>query len=576
MKLYNTIGIIRMRKSWLLACQMLTIMLSFPAWTQAQTVRNPFDFPILLSGNFGELRGNHFHSGLDFKTKGVSGKPIHAVADGFISRVSVSAWGYGNALYMDHPNGTTTVYAHMLRFAPAVEHFVRSEQYRLEQFAVNVFPPKDSLRFKQGDIIGWSGNTGSSAGPHLHFEMRTTATERTFDALPYYKDQIRDTRPPRIRTAALFPVRDKGIANGSTAKRKLKVITTKEGKQTVSGRIEAWGEIGFGIEAYDSMDGTSNIYGVRKLTLTADDDFLFGYEADSFSFAETRYINSFMDYAWWKNERRYLMKSFVEPGNRLSFVRSHGRGILKIDEERPYHLRYTLADLYGNQTELTILVHGKKQPLPAPDTLQHAQHLSWNSENSFGDKGIRLWIPQGSLYADLPFKHSTRTEKPYHSAVYRVHDEPIALHTPGTISLKVQEKDPIQAHQYGIVMIGRRNSRQWIGGTMDKGWLTAPLKELGQSYAVLADSVPPRITPLGTKDWKRSQKLRFRLTDNLSGVLTFRGEIDGEYVLFEMDSRSVITYTMDRSRLKAGKHRLTLQAKDAAGNTTQTNINIQF
>ena len=561
-------GINRRKKGVQAMRRLLLFVMVFPLLTHAQSVRNPFDFPILLSGNFGELRGNHFHSGLDFKTQGVSGKPIHAVMDGYISRISISAWGYGNVLYMDHPNGTTTVYAHMLRFSPTITNYVKNEQYRLEEFTVNVYPPKDSLRFKQGEVIGLSGNTGSSAGPHLHFEIRTTETERVLDPLPYYKDRIRDTRPPRVRGLAVYPSLGKGIVNGSTAKKRLNVVSTKEGKKTVSGRIEAWGDIGFGIEAFDSMDGTSNIYGVRKVSLTVDDSFLFGYEVDSFSFEETRFLNSFIDYAWWKDGKRYFMKSFVEPGNHLSFVRSNGRGILRVEKEKRYNVRYTLSDLYGNQTEIILTVDGKKQAIPAINKEDYTEWFYWNSENRFGEKGIRLWLPRESLYADLPFKHRIQKGISPFSEAHSLHNVPIALHTPGTLSLKVNKDIQGKTQHVGIVQVGKNKSQQWIGGIYKDGWVSASIKELGQTYAISADNTQPRITPLGTASWSRDKKVRFRLTDNLSGIQSFRGEIDGSYVLFEMDNRSVVSYTIDHSRLKPGKHRLVLSAKDAAGNTT--------
>ena len=297
----------------------IAILFFFIQTISAQQLRQPFDFPILLSGNFGELRNNHFHSGIDFKTQGVEGKPIHAVQDGYVSRISVSPWGYGNGLYLTHPDGTTTVYGHLQRFAPSIARYIKTQQYEQESFNVNLFLDPDQLPVKKGEIVAYSGNTGSSGGPHLHFEVRDTESEEVLDPIEYFKEKITDTRAPKIQGILVCPQPGKGVVNGSSRKLELKPVTAKNGKQTITGKIEAWGEIGLAVKAYDYMDNTTNIYGVKDITLRQDSQIIYHSNLNRFAFDETRYLNSYVDYEEWKERRSFYMRSFVEPGNRLRF-----------------------------------------------------------------------------------------------------------------------------------------------------------------------------------------------------------------------------------------------------------------
>lgn len=529
----------------------------------AQELRNPFDFPILLSGNFGELRNNHFHSGIDFKTQGVEGKPIHAVAEGYVSRISVSAWGYGNALYLTHPDGTTTVYGHLQKFADKIATYLKQQQYAEENFTVNLTLPPDLLPVQKEELVAFSGNTGSSGGPHLHFEVRDTETEDIIDPIDYYKDRITDTRAPKIQGIMVCPQEGKGVVNGSSRKLELKPVTAQNGKQTLTGKIEAWGEIGLAVKGYDYMDNTSNIYGVKEITLTADSQVVFHSYLDRYGFNETRYLNSFTDYEAWKQHRSFYMRSFVEPGNRLPFIESTNRGILKIDEPRTYQLTYRLADAFGNSTSLSIWIEGKEQAIHQPDTAG-TEPFHWNSDNRFGAKGIRLLIPKGNLYTDLHFRYSVQEEDNALAATHTLHNSQVPLHGPCSLSIRLQQDSLDNKRQYGIVRIQNKN-KSWIGGTYRNGWIDANIKELG-NYTIQKDVVAPTITPLSPATWVSKQNIQFRLSDNMSGVQTFRGEIDGQFILFEMNNKSVISYRFDNERLPRGSHTLKLLVTDACGN----------
>ena len=530
---------------------------------EAQQLRKPMDIPVLLSGNFGELRSNHFHSGIDFKTQGVEGKPIHSVQDGYVSRISVSPWGYGNGLYITHPDGTTTVYGHLQKFSQKITAYLKEKQYEQESFNVNLSLTPDELPVKEGELVALSGNTGSSGGPHLHFEVRDTETEEPMDPIEYYKDLIKDTQAPKIQGIMVYSMPGKGVVNGSRRKLELKPVTAKNGKQTLNGKIEAWGEIGLAVKGYDYMDNTSNIYGIKDITLTADSQVIFHSNLDRFAFDESRYLNSFTDFEEWKEHRSFYIKSFVDPGNRLRFIESLNRGILTIDEPRTYHLTYQLADAFGNTTQLSIQIEGKEQPIPEVDT-ENTELFHWWSDNRFGAKGIRLTIPKGNLYDDLYFRYSVKEDSAALGATHILHNKPVAFHKSAKLSLRLQTDTLDNKLQYGIVRL-QNGRRSWTGGVYRNGWVDADIKETG-SYTLGQDLVPPTITPLNPATWVSKQAIALRLSDNLSGVQTYRGEIDGQYVLFEMNSKSVITYHFDKERLARGKHTLKLVVTDACGN----------
>lgn len=530
---------------------------------EAQQLRKPMDHPILLSGNFGELRSNHFHSGIDFKTQGVEGKPVHSVQDGYVSRISVSPWGYGNGLYITHPDGTTTVYGHLQKFSKKIADYVKEKQYEQESFTVNLMPDPDELPVAEGEVVALSGNTGSSGGPHLHFEVRDTQTEEPMDPIEYYKDQIQDTRPPQIQGIMIYPMPGKGVVNGSRRKLELKPVTAKNGRQTLTGKIEAWGEIGLALKGYDYMDNTTNIYGIKEIILMADSQVIFRSDLSRYAFSETRYINSFTDYEEWKERRSFYMKSFVEPGNRLRFIESLDRGILTIDEPRTYHLTYRVADAFGNTTQLSIWIEGKEQPVPAIDT-DGTELFHWWSDNRFGAKGIRLTIPKGNLYDDLYFRYSAKEDSITQRITHTLHNKPVALHKSAQLSLRLPVDTLENKQQYGIIRL-QKGRRSWAGGVYRNGWIDADIKELG-TYTTGQDIVPPTITPLNPATWVSKQAISLRLSDNLSGVQTYRGEIDEQFVLFEMNSKSVITYHFDKQRLGKGKHTLKLTVTDACGN----------
>jgi hypothetical protein len=530
----------------------------------AQQMRNPFDFPIMLSGNFGEFRANHLHSGIDFKTQQREGRPVHAVCDGYVSRIAVSPWGYGNVIYMTHGDSLVTVYAHLQRFADSLAACVEAKQYEAESFRIDLNLPPGLFVFSRGDVIGYSGNSGSSGGPHLHFEVRDARTGEALDPLPFYGGQVKDLRPPMLHSLMVCPSEGLGVANGSPEKLTLHPEASQDDSLSFGHKVEAWGRIGFALNANDYMDGTANVYGVKEIVASVDGREFFRSCIDRFLLTESRGINAWTDYETWVGQKRFYAKTFVEPGNHFRFITGRNRGFVTIDEPRAYRIDFRLTDAAGNTSLYTLHITGREQPVPAPAT-EGATPFYHRSDNHFGAKGIRLHIPRKSLYGHLYFRYRVMPDSGGTADIHMLHDKPVPLHRPARLSLRLHRDDAASGRQYGIVAL-QNGRKSWKGGVYRDGWVDAEISELGV-YTAGVDSVAPKITPVDTAQWAALQTVSFRLTDNLSGVDAWRVTIDGKYALFRMDGKkALITYTFDPKRLSRGKHVLRLTAADACGN----------
>ncbi|WP_352423577.1 M23 family metallopeptidase [Proteiniphilum sp.] len=543
----------------------------------SQQYRNPVTISPALSANFGELRNNHFHSGIDFKTQQVVDKPIVAIEDGYVSRISISPGGYGLALYVDHPStGHTSVYAHLNSFSKEIDEWVKEQQYQLERFSVTLYPEPGLLPVKKGEQIALSGNTGGSGGPHLHFEIRDTQTEEPMDALEFLPD-ISDTRKPDLQGIAFYPVTGKGVVNGSINPVRLNIGKDKAGNPlSLPREIEAWGRIGVGVKGYDRMDGQNNIYGVKHIRLFVDDRQVFSSTVDRYSFADTRMLNTFVDFEDWRKRKSFFMKSFIEPGNRLPFYETENSGYIDINEERPYRFRYELEDHYGNRLTYHFTVQGKPRPIPERPECDH--WMAWNLYNTYMDTGFQLQIPKGNLYDDICFSHSSTRSPNHYSNLHRVNDSPVPLHDRANIWIGMHTDTLQNKQNYGIVKVSDNGSESWVGGEYVRGGISVGIRELGDRYAVSADTIAPVITPVEPTSWVSQKRLRIRLTDNKSGIASFRGEINGEYILFTHDIKSsVYTYRFDDSRLTRGQEQVfTFTVVDGAGNSNEYQYNFYY
>lgn len=540
----------------------------------AQKYSNPVDVPIALSGGFGELRANHFHSGIDYKTLQVINKPIYSIADGYVSRISVSPSGYGLALYVTHEDtGHTSVYAHLNSFADNIAAYVRKQQYEKETFRIELYPEKDMFPVTKGQQIALSGNTGSSGGPHLHFEVRDAITQDPLDPLDFFKHTVLDTQKPDLRRISFYPQLGKGVINGSNEPIRINIAKNNQGAPLAVGQtIRAWGKIGVGVEAYDKMNGQHNIYGIKHVRLFVDEKKHFSQTIGRYSFSNTSMLNALIDYEDWRKRRTFLMKSFVLPGNKLNFYDTVDNGYININEERNYRMRYELEDYHGNVLTYSFVIEGVKQDIAVPE--DKGYYMSYIFRNYFVDSDFVLDIPRDNLYEDVFYYHNKISSDEYLSDIYKINDKPVPLHNSAKMWIKLKVDTLSNKKQYGIVDVTGRMS--WVGGIYKNGGVETSIGELGKQYAISYDNVLPVITPVNAAIWKSNRKIQVRLSDNLSGIAHFRGTINGEYVLFKHDMKSpVYTYTFDEVVAKqSGALHFEFVVTDGAGNVARYEYDI--
>lgn len=550
-----------MRKIFLV----LGVWLSIFSLFSQENYRSPLDIPTVLSANFGELRPNHFHSGIDFKTQGVINKPVYSIADGYISRISVSPSGYGLALYITHSStGHESVYAHLEKFIPKLSDYVKSKQYEFESYRIDLKLDSSQFPVSKGELIAYSGNTGSSGGPHVHFEIRDINTQSAIDVIPFYKDEIKDSKAPQVRGIAVYPLDGFGVVNGSSDVYRQSVRKSKSGDYMSLPKIKAWGKIAFGIYSNDYMDNTNNIYGVRSLKLYCDDSLLFSSIIDTISFETSKMINSMTDYHHWCKTKEFYVKSFIDPGNKLNYFTVDNGGWITIEEERAYRLRYELEDAHGNVTFYSFEVQGKMQDIP--EQKKCSLHMPWNKNNYYINTDINLIVPAFALYEDLCFAFSKKGSVDYFSDSFIINDKYVPLNSKATLKIKIKADSLIDKSKYGVIAIdGKRPV--WLGGKYQDGFQVVKIDRLGNTYAIGSDLNAPKITPLLPEKWLASKKIRIKATDDLSGIASYRGAMNGKFVLFEHDVKSPIyTCNFDPSHLEKGKNVLEFTVIDGAGN----------
>ncbi len=541
----------------------LILMLAFVSTLtgQAQDVPDdyfcsPFDFPLLLSANFGELRPNHFHNGIDIKTQGEVGKTIRCVADGYVARVAVLHGGYGQAVYVNHPNGLTSVYGHVISFSPAVQKAVREYQYAHETFVCDLKFEPDEFPIRKGEVVAISGNEGASAGPHLHLELRRTETNEYIDPLPYFRRYLKDTKAPVPGTVGFYPLPGEGVVDGASS-RKLVAVTR------LNAPVTAWGKIYTGISAKDYMDGTSNFYGVHSVTLYVDSVEVFRSTTDVVAQNENRMINAFTDYDELMRSRRLIMRSCRLPGNSLRLLHTDdSRGIVDINEERDYHFMYVLEDNFGNRSVCRFVVKGQRQDIPAPEE-KRGQPLYWNRTNIVQRPGFELIIPKCHVYDNVKLRVGIEEDSAGISFNYVLDAGNTPLHSYCPLSIGLRCLPVPDTTKYYIV----QKSGKWrspVGGRYENGWMKAKIRSFG-TFAVEVDTVAPLITPLDKGSWRSLRNVRFRVKDSGSGIASYKVRVDGKFVLFGL--KKGVLVIQDKEKLVRGvPHKIEVTVTDNCGN----------
>ena len=527
----------------------------------------PFDFELLLSGNFGELRSNHFHSGLDFKTQGAVGKPIKCVADGCIVRASVQPGGYGQALYVLHDNGYMTVYAHLDRFPKEIAKRVRDAQYGQESYSVDITFEADEFRVGKGNLLAYAGNSGYSFGPHLHFEVRDSTGNELYDPMVFYSGMLKDKRPPVASKVVVYPFPGAGVVDTVASS---KVYGIKNG--LLGDTIEAWGRVGFGIKALDYMDGTNDKYGVYAIELLVDDSLCFSSRTDHFAFSENRLINGWTDYSRYVNDGEWFQRLFVFENNPLRMLSANDdRGWIDIDEERLYKVECRLADYHGNTGNYVFNVRGKAREIPVP---VYDHRLYWFLNNTIECDGMRLDVPAGELFEDAMLTVLSGEGEYGLSGRYSFGEEVLPFVRSARLSIKVDSLKADSSKLY-IRRVAEKGGYA-VGGKYDNGWVSADIGALG-CFEVAVDTVAPRLVPVKQNAWMRNGKVIFAVSDKDTSVKSFRGTLNGNFILFSYNSKNGrMELDLKKENVRRCSHQLRLEVTDACVNVAVFEKRIDF
>ncbi|MCY1723138.1 M23 family metallopeptidase [Prolixibacteraceae bacterium Z1-6] len=556
----------------------LFLLISIGCFGQENYFTDPVKIPLLLSGSFAELRSNHFHSGIDIKTQGTVGIPVYAVANGYISRIAVSPTGYGNALYINHTNGTTTVYGHLLHFSPAIDKYVKDKQYEQKSFRVDLQIPQYLFPVKQNDEIAKSGNSGSSGGPHLHFEIRDTKTEEPLNPLKY-NFPVKDSIAPKIFSLLVVPLSDDSHVNFSTIQQSYPVVFY-DGKYHLKNNpvIPAWGKIGVAVQTNDYFNGTYNKCGINLLRMTLDDETQFMFRLNRFSFDNSRYINSHIVYDEYVTSKRRFQKTWLEPGNKLPIYNHNGsRGIISPEPDKTQQVEIELQDTYGNTSVIAFSMKGSFKNVQI-NSNESQRLFKYNKENQFNTDDIEMLIPKNALYKDFNFFYSKKNAPAeFYSEYHIVHNNTVPLHK--NIDLRVKAKNlPRELEPKAILANIDTTTGEFYaaGGKFKNGWVETKTSNFG-TYAVVVDTIAPTIIPLSIKAnaLTETNRIRFKIQDDLAGIETIEGILDGKWALFEYDPKNNrITHYFDKTRFEFNRqHHLKLTVTDYRGNSAVYEVN---
>jgi murein DD-endopeptidase MepM/ murein hydrolase activator NlpD len=536
--------------------------------------RNPLDIPLNLSGNFGELRTNHFHAGIDIKTQQREGLNIYAAADGFISRIKVSPFGYGYALYIDHPNGYTTVYGHLQKYSPAIDAYVKQEQYKLQSFSIDLFPDSTMFPVKKGDFVAWSGNSGGSGGPHLHFEVRETITEKIINPL-LFGFEVKDKIAPTVHGIWIKPLNDSSFVNGA------QVPVTYETKVS-SGRCQlakqtpptVYGDFGFAVHTIDMLDGNANKCGIYRVEFFVDSVQVFGQRLEKLDFATNRAMNAHTMYERFKKHKSSIHNSYRVAGNPLEIYDNLvNDGIVSFRDGKLHDCEYRITDVMGNISTLKFQVQALTAPNATPKNAKPSL-AKWNFEkdNAYQSMDINLQMKAFTLYENLDLTiYKTNKIAGAITPTFQIASPYVPVHNSYDLSIRVQNP-PLGKEDKMIVVRWdpERNKNVSEGGKYADGWITAKPAYLGY-FAVMVDSVKPTITNVDFgADMKGRTQFSVKIADTLSGIDQIIPKIDGKWALMEYDAKNNrLTYYFDKRYIQRGKHDFELTIIDGVGNESK-------
>lgn len=560
--------------------QKLIILFIFSGWflcTSAQ-VFSPKNYPqgyflwpveakIAIVANFGELRPNHFHMGLDCRTDQHENVHVVAAADGYIAKVKIEPFGFGRCIYINHPNGLTTLYAHLNDFNPALENYITQQQYQRKSWKVFLDIPSNLFPVKKGQFIAYSGTTGGSQGPHTHFEIRDTKTDKVLNPL-LFGLPINDNIPPDILHLAVYD------RNSSTYEQTPRLYPIKKVNGiyvTTPANISLNSDkVSFAITAYDRYTGSTNRNGIYQAVLYEDNKAVVGFQLDSISYDETRYINAHIDYKLKSTTGLYVQHLSRLPGYAKGIYKEvTGDGVISLENNAAHAIKIEVKDTRGNMSLLQFGIQKSFGNVHAynPNPIAVYQPLEFNPGfiNIFENDKVILQMPEICLYDSIRFKYNEiipATGFP----IYQIHNTTVPVQDLFTLKIK----NTVTNYPDKIVMHRFANEKDdYKIATNDNGWYKASFREFG-NFQLLEDRVPPVIRPVGFREGMRvnqSSRLIFVITDNTEEV-NFTATLDKQWLRFSNDKGKTFIYKMD-DHCSIGKHELILTAIDCVGNKTE-------
>ncbi|GHT10576.1 peptidase M23 [Bacteroidia bacterium] len=539
----------------------------------------PLKIPISLSANFGELRPDHFHSGIDFRTNGQEGIPVYAVNDGYISRIAVLPRGFGNALYILHSDGNTSVYAHLQRFVPNIAQWVKQRQYKNQAFVFDAEIKPDVFRVQRGELIGYSGNSGGSMGAHLHFELRSL-WQTPFNPISRRIYPIIDTIEPHAQRLYVYQMQSAEdvqlpILQRSLALKKQGKIFRLAGSDT----LEIGHNTFFGLDMLDSKNGSQSTFGIYSVQIKYNDSLCYAWTIDHFTFDETRYANAVIDYSEYVKTGNYVYRLYKSRGNYLSiFNKNAGSGLLQLPLGGKSKVDIFFADDSGNMSWITFWVKNTGR-WAQKNTFSYAQILHCNVENTYLDNDLKLWMPEKALYESCALSVQKMATPQDIAPQYIITCQPSSPpHKPISVSLKANVPERLR-DKVALVNTNERGKRQGRKAHRDGKYYTSTARYWGTMDLVI-DTTPPIIRPLRftSEATQKYRSILFRVVEETTDLKTYAGYIDNQWALFEYDEkRDRIIYNIDYQRVTKGTwHTIRFVAEDQSGNVAEFNGKLFF
>ena len=527
--------------------------------------RSPLDIPLKISGTFGELRNNHFHAGIDIKTNHRTGLKVYATADGYVSRIKVALWGYGKTIYITHPNGYTSVYAHLSKFEDGIQEYVKNIQYQKESYETgNMYPEENKILVKKGEIIAYSGRTGGYVAPHLHYEIRDTKTEHIINPM-LLGLKIQDSIAPRINKLMAYSIGSNSRINRSTKKQSLSIKKDTLNSYFTS-RISASGKIGFGINAYDFLGKESNKNGVYSIEMLVNGKRYYYHDLETFSFPESKYINLLIDYPHYASYKSRIQKTFLEKENKLSIYKGLiNDGIIDVKEGFNYQVDIITKDFKGNTSSIRIPVIGlKSESILEQKTDTTNYKISKIKFQKFTKNGVTVAFPKNTFYEDVFIDFSVN------GTIAEIHKPNIPLDKNFTITFDSIMYKNSEIDNIYIANINNKRYPYYQKTRKRSNKLFTTTKNLGK-YTLLIDNLEPKIYNPNFKngDWvSRLKYLTIKISDSQSGIKSYKAYIDDEWVLMEYDLKNKkLSYDFNDKKLVGSKHIFKLVVSDNVGNT---------